>query len=259
MNVRQTALLFSRLLRRALRNPAATLPNLLISLFFLLVYQGLLGHASAVARLVGGNYVNFILPVSILSASVSGGTAGLILVSDAESGYLRRLLAMPISRAAIVIAPILLGALQVLIQALLLLAVGALIGADPRTGAGTAGLRAAVGPGILRLLGGHRAAHGQRADRPDSQLHLLPTDLPRTHLPTSQPALTGAARNRAHKPHHLRAGGDAHAVDLRLARRTTAGWPGRWRWLCGAHSAAGSARRQTGDSPALIRSQHHRL
>jgi ABC-2 type transport system permease protein len=199
--VRETVLLLGRLARRAVRIPAATLPNLLISLFFLLVYQGLLGHASAVARLVGGNYVNFILPVSILSASVSGGTAGLVLVADAESGYLRRLLAMPISRAAIVIAPILIGALQVLLQAALLLAVGAAIGADPRTGAG--GVLVLLGYALLWGLGfsGYSVATGLRTGNAQIAqtasfiffplIFLAPTFLPLAQL---SPALRAIAR-----------------------------------------------------------------
>lgn len=158
----QVRLLLGRLGRRTLRTPAVTIPNIAISLFFLLVYQGLLGHSGPVSALVGGNYVNFILPVSILSASVSGGAAGLILVEDAESGYLRRQLTMPLSRAAIVIAPILLGALQVAVQALLLVLVGLAIGADPHTG--LLGVLAVIGFALLWGLGfaGYSVATGLR-------------------------------------------------------------------------------------------------
>lgn len=145
--------------------------------------------------------MNFILPVSILSASVSGGAAGLILVGDAENGYLRRQLAMPISRAAIVIAPILLGALQVVVQAALLIAVGAAIGADPRTGAG--GILALLGYALLWGLGfsGYSVATGLRTGNAQIAqtasfiffplIFLAPTFLPLAQL---SPALRAIAR-----------------------------------------------------------------
>ena len=44
-----------------------------------------------------GNFVNFILPVSIVSASVSGGASGVYLVEDIESGVFKRYQGMPIS------------------------------------------------------------------------------------------------------------------------------------------------------------------
>lgn len=158
----QVGLLTVRLIHRALRSPAVTLPNLLISVFFLLVYDGLLGGSAQVGRLVGGNYTNFILPVIIVSAAVSGGSAGLILVEDLESGYFRRLLAMPLSRLAIVAAPMILGALQVAVQAVLVIVLGILLGASPATGVG--GLVVLVGYALLWGLGfaGYSVATGLR-------------------------------------------------------------------------------------------------
>ena len=64
------------------------------------------------------------LPISILSAAVSGSAAGQLLVADLESGYLRRLLTLPVSRVALVLAPMLLGATLVVVQGALVAAVG---------------------------------------------------------------------------------------------------------------------------------------
>ena len=48
-----------------------------------------------------GNFLNFILPVSIVSASVSGGASGIYLVEDIESGVFKRYQGMPISLSLI--------------------------------------------------------------------------------------------------------------------------------------------------------------
>ena len=69
-------LLVHRSLRNTLRTPAAVIPNIAISVFFLFVFNAGL---SSVAGLPGfkGSYLAFIIPVSIVSGSVGGaGTAG---------------------------------------------------------------------------------------------------------------------------------------------------------------------------------------
>lgn len=133
--VAQLALLTRRFAWLTLRNPAVPL-NLALAIFYLIIYDGTLGGSEAIVKLTGGNYYNFILPVAILAASVAGGAAGLALVSDLESGYFRRQLTMPVSRGAIVGAAMLMGALQVVLQTVVVLGVGLLLGADPKAGAG---------------------------------------------------------------------------------------------------------------------------
>ena len=110
-----------------------------------------------------GNFVNFILPFSIVSASISGASSGISLVEDIESGVFRRYQAMPISRWAIILAPILVGALRVLIQAGLILTLGILIGAKPATG--PFGFFAILGIAFLWGMGfaGYSVAAGIRS------------------------------------------------------------------------------------------------
>ena len=140
----QIRLLTVRLISKVLREPAVTIPNLAISVFFLFTYNGAFGDSGVTDFPgVGGNYLNFILPVTVLFSSISGGAAGLTLVQDLETGYFRRQLSMPLARSAIVLAAILLGAIQVLVQATLIMSLGLLMGADPAAGFG----------GILALLG----------------------------------------------------------------------------------------------------------
>ncbi len=128
-----------RSLRGTLRTPAALIPNIAISIFFLFVFNyGL----SSVAGLPGfkGSYLAFIIPVSIVSASVGGaGSAGQALVRDIESGYFTKLLLTPASRLSLIWGPMIAGAILLVGQVVLILALGMLIG-----------LRAAGGP--LSLL-----------------------------------------------------------------------------------------------------------
>ena len=188
---RQLTLLFMRLLREQARAPT-TYINLLISLFFLAVFTGAFGNADAVERLTGASFLTFILPLTVLTASVSGSIAGQVLVFDLESGYLRRLLSMPLSRAAIVGAAILLGGTMVLAQATLVLGLGLLLGASHASG--VLGLLAVLALALLWGLAfaGYSVATGLMAGNAVGAqtavlvffplLFLAPTFLPRAAL-----------------------------------------------------------------------------
>jgi len=137
----QTLLLYGRLQRQQLKDPLAW-ANLVVALFFLAVYVGAFGGSDGIERIVGGDFLSFILPVTILNAAIAGSVAGQLLVADLESGYLRRLLTLPVSRAALVLAPMLVGATLVFLQSALVIGVGVLLGAETATGL----------PGLLLVL-----------------------------------------------------------------------------------------------------------
>ena len=126
----QLQILTKRLVLRFMRRPLAELPNIFISAFFLFVYDGALGGVFGGSAqgtpfdFANGNFVNFILPVSIVSASLSGGASGIYLVEDIESGVFKRYQSMPISKWAIILSPMLIGALRVLVQAGLIMVIG---------------------------------------------------------------------------------------------------------------------------------------
>ncbi len=127
------------------RTPAAVIPTLIISAFFLLVYNSSLGGASNfVPGLIGQSYLGFILPVSVVSAALGGaGVAGQAIVRDIESGYFNKLLLTPASRGALVLGAMLAGAIILALQTSLVTVVGLLMGLQPKTGL----------PGILVMLG----------------------------------------------------------------------------------------------------------
>jgi len=183
--------LYGRLARQGLRSPE-TYVNVVLSLFFLAVYTGAFGGADEIERLTGASFVTFILPLSILNAAIAGSVAGQVLVADLESGYLRRLLTLPVGRTALVLAPMLLGATLVTVQAGLVLAVGLLVGAELE--AGLAGGLLIIGLALLWGLafGGYSVATGLLAGNAAGAqtavflffplIFLAPTFLPRESL-----------------------------------------------------------------------------
>lgn len=147
----EIALMAWRNLVAVFRTPEAMLPPLAISLFFLVIYDSTLGKASSFIPNLGANsYLGFILPLSIVSASLAGaGIAAQNLVREIESGYFDKLLLTPIRRAALLLGPILAGAVILGVQAGLVMTVGLLLGLRPVTG----GLGLLAAGGLAVLLG----------------------------------------------------------------------------------------------------------
>jgi len=131
------------------RTPQALIPPIIISVFFLLIYESTLGQAAGfVPGLSDNSYLGFILPLSIVSSALAGaGIASQNLVRDMENGYFDKLLLTPVSRAAILLGPILAGAVILGLQAGIVVGVGMLMGLQPVTG--VAGLLAVIGMAIL--------------------------------------------------------------------------------------------------------------
>jgi len=116
------------------RTPGAILPPLILGGFFLVIYEAQLGNASDFF-LSGTNYINFILPLSIVSSALSGaGVAGQSIVRDIETGYFDKLLLTPISRIALILGPTLAGAVILAIQATFIVLIGVLLGVSSETG-----------------------------------------------------------------------------------------------------------------------------
>ncbi|HRL14282.1 MAG TPA: ABC transporter permease, partial [Aggregatilineales bacterium] len=127
------------------RVPAAVLPPIIISAFFLVIYQSSLGGAAGfIPGLRGQSYLGFILPLSVVSAALSGaGVAGQSIVRDIDNGYFDKLSLTPVSRSALLLGPMLAGAVILLLQTGVVIAMALLLGLAPETGL----------PGILAVLG----------------------------------------------------------------------------------------------------------
>lgn len=146
---KQIALITWRSLVTLSRTPEALLPPIAISVFFLVIYNSTLGKASSfIPNLGSNNYLGFILPLSIVSSSLSGaGIAAQNLVRDIQNGYFNKLLLTPVGRASLLLGPILAGAVILGLQATIVLGIGLLLGLQSATG--ILGLLAVIGIAIL--------------------------------------------------------------------------------------------------------------
>lgn len=174
----QVGTLMTRTLRVNLQQPFSTLTPLLISLFFLFIYEGQLGEA-ANFFLSGQDYLGFILPLSILTAAFTGsGLAGQTLVRDIESGYFDKLLLTPASRWAILFGPMLAAATVLVFQTFVLIGVALLLGLDIVTGfSGVAtilGLTLLVGLGFGAFTTGVALISGSAAATESSSFLFFP-------------------------------------------------------------------------------------
>jgi ABC-2 type transport system permease protein len=135
------------------RTPGSIIPPMVISGFFLFIYEATLGEAANFVPGLGENsYLGFILPLSIVSAALSGaGIAGQNIVRDIENGYFDKLLLTPISRSALLLAPMLAGAVVLVLQTSIIMAIGLLIGLNSVTGVG--GILVVLGLALLLGLG----------------------------------------------------------------------------------------------------------
>lgn len=144
----QLLLLTWRTLVTIFRTPESILPPIGISLFFLVIYESTLGRASGFLPNIGGSYLGFILPLSIVSSSLSGaGIAAQNLVRDIERGYFDKLLLTPVKRTTLLFGPILAGAIILGLQATLVLGVALLMGLEPATG--FSGMLVLIGLAVL--------------------------------------------------------------------------------------------------------------
>jgi ABC-2 type transport system permease protein len=145
----QILLIMWRNLVTIARTPEALLPPLGISIFFLIIYNSTLGRAASFIPDLGENsYLGFILPLSIVTSSLGGaGITAQNLVRDIESGYFDKLRLTPISRAALLLGPILAGAVILGVQASVVVGVGLLMGLKSATG--LLGLLTVIGLAVL--------------------------------------------------------------------------------------------------------------
>ncbi len=134
--VAQVALMTQRSLMTLLRTPEAVVPNLLISVFLLLIFNGALsGTAALVPVLAGVAYVAYLLPFTLITA-VLDSPGGQAMVRDLGSGYFDKLLLTPIRRIALVLGHIIASGLVAVVVAVALVGIGLLLGLRPATGIG---------------------------------------------------------------------------------------------------------------------------
>jgi ABC-2 type transport system permease protein len=147
------------LTRRALgtcwRMPSLVAGPVLMSAFFLVIYDGQLSPTAG-AIVPGGSYISFLLPLVLLTtAFVGGAIAGQLLLRDLDSGYHACLALTPSRRGLLVLAPVLAGIAMIAIQSMALIALAYVLGLQSPhglTGVATLlSLTVVVGTGFLLL------------------------------------------------------------------------------------------------------------
>ena len=130
-SVRAVFLLGAREGRIALRTPAYLVPNLIVPIFFYFVTLGSLESFANQSGLT--NFEGFLLPMALIFA-VQGGSAGLNMVTDIESGYFDKLLLTPANRLALLVGAMTADFFRIMAQATLVLLIALATGLSFETG-----------------------------------------------------------------------------------------------------------------------------
>jgi ABC-2 type transport system permease protein len=127
--------LFLRLLRATLRMPVYLLISIVQPVLWVLLFGQLFNKVTTIQGFGASSYVQFLAPgISIMTALFGAAYSGMGMLGDIDRGVLDRLLATPVARGALIAARILISAVQVVVQAAIILTVACLLGARPQGG-----------------------------------------------------------------------------------------------------------------------------
>jgi ABC-2 type transport system permease protein len=132
--LRHTWYMTKRQLRMLFRQPIWIAITLVQPIIWILLY----GQAFKNLPLLGGfgtsNYLTYLTPgIVVMTALFSGGWNGFGVIEDINRGVMDRFLVTPASRGAIIIGRLVQLAIIAVVQSAILLAIGALTGADYST------------------------------------------------------------------------------------------------------------------------------
>jgi ABC-2 type transport system permease protein len=126
--LRDTMLIYRRYLRQTLRNKVAIIFGALQPLLYLVFFGPLLTKVSA-ARGFGGNAWQVYVPGLLIQLGLFGaGFVGFGLIADLRFGVIERLRVTPVSRVALLLGRVLRDTTIMMVQAVMLLAVGVAFG-----------------------------------------------------------------------------------------------------------------------------------
>jgi ABC-2 type transport system permease protein len=142
-----TQAIAARHIRTFARQPWWIAISLMQPVIYLLLFSQLFSAMGALPAF-NGSYLSFLLPgVVVMSALSSGGWAGTASIDDMHRGVMDRVLVTPVRRAAVIIGHLGQQALIVVLQALVLIVLGVIVGA--RFDGGVAGVAVMLIASIL--------------------------------------------------------------------------------------------------------------
>ena len=145
--IAHTGAISGRHIRAFMRQPWWIAISLMQPVIYLLLFSQLFSAMGALPAF-GGSYLDFLLPgIVVMSALLSGGWAGTASIDDIERGVMDRVLVTPARRSAVILGHLGQQAVIVVIQAVVLIALGVAIGA--RFDGGVAGIAAMLVASIL--------------------------------------------------------------------------------------------------------------
>lgn len=119
-----------RHLRGLVRQPWLIGVSLVQPVVWLLLFGALFKRVVEIPGFGGGSYITFLTPGVVVSSAIfSGGWSGMNIVSDIDLGVLDRFLVTPVRRSALLAGLLAYGAITVVVQALIIVAIGLASGA----------------------------------------------------------------------------------------------------------------------------------
>ncbi|MFT4083799.1 MAG: ABC transporter permease [Nocardioides sp.] len=147
---RESWIVFNRQLRMNLRNPAWVIIGMLQPVLYLLLFGPLL---EPVISQLGGNKYTWFVPGMLVQLGIFGAFfAGFSLIGEWREGVIEAERVTPASRAALLFGRLYRDLLQLLVQAVILVVLGLILGMDASAGG------IVVGVLLTLLLGGACAA-----------------------------------------------------------------------------------------------------
>jgi ABC-2 type transport system permease protein len=129
--VAHTGYLTGRLLRATGRQPAFVVIMLIQPMIWLLLFGQLFERVVEVPGFGGGAYIDFLVPgVVVMTVLFTSGWSGMGFIEDMDRGVMDTMLSSPVSRGAMMASSVANQAVTIVIQALVIVMVGLLLGAD---------------------------------------------------------------------------------------------------------------------------------
>jgi ABC-2 type transport system permease protein len=146
---------FKRWNLKAVRNPFVLVVSLVQPIIFLVLFTEVFGNVAgeAVSRGLGEGigYETYLVPaIAIQVALAAAITSGVGLVNDIENGMFEKVLVTPMNRTAVFVGKTASEVFRIAVQIVIILVLGALLGADIATGA--LGIVGIVAVGVLFSL-----------------------------------------------------------------------------------------------------------
>ncbi|MDH5694754.1 MAG: ABC transporter permease [Gammaproteobacteria bacterium] len=129
--ISDTWYLFHKYMLIAMRMPLWSLFGLIQPLLWLFIFGSLFANFAELPGFPGGSYIDYFLPgVLIMTVLFGSSWSGVSLLREISSGTVDKMLVSPASRSSIVLSRVLHSAVQVVAQALIVLAAAELMGAS---------------------------------------------------------------------------------------------------------------------------------